>query len=327
MLGPLSLSILLSSIHLSQAVNVYLNPQSSLLRPFLSPADATSELSRHLGLESFEPFRDVSREEYVEEPFVGRGQSNALLLTMDEEDVEGVCSHWHSSITHPTHPLYIAVLPPTVRPSFKLASPSSTPISSLSSVVSTYLHRARHTYASIYTEGLSWQLEDVDSLSSFFESAESPAFAAVEVEKLSDLRQTHGPTSEQYAQAADKIRAFLKRAYDESEGLHIALLTFSRSYHSHARREPAPQDSQSPLPPNHPPPQEPIGSISTCFISADTCTNGTNSCSGRGQCVEATKSGRTCFICTCGITRTGEGSQVKTDRWAGQSCERKDVSG
>lgn len=71
---------------------MYLNPHSSSINPSLSPAVASSELSRHLGLEFFEPFPDVSREEYVEEPFVGRGQNNALLLTMDEEDAEGMWS-------------------------------------------------------------------------------------------------------------------------------------------------------------------------------------------------------------------------------------------
>ena len=101
----LSFSLILS---LSQALNVYLSPQSSSLPPSLSPTDAASELSRHLGLEYFEPFPDVSLEQYyVEEPFVGQGHSNALLLTMDEEDVEGGCSvtiHQtrliHSSVLH-----------------------------------------------------------------------------------------------------------------------------------------------------------------------------------------------------------------------------------
>jgi len=90
MLAPLTLSLLLSSIQLSQAINVYLNPQRTFLRSTLSPEDATSELSRHLGLESFVPFRDASPEEYAKE-FVARGQNNALLLTMSEEDAEGVC--------------------------------------------------------------------------------------------------------------------------------------------------------------------------------------------------------------------------------------------
>lgn len=89
MLGLLSVYLLLSSIQPSQALNVYLYPQSSSLRPSLSPADATSELSRHLCLEYFEPLPDTSLEQYVDESFVGRGQSNALLLTMEAEDAEG----------------------------------------------------------------------------------------------------------------------------------------------------------------------------------------------------------------------------------------------
>jgi hypothetical protein len=216
-----------------------------------------------------------------------------------------------------------AVLPPSIRPSFSMPSP---PISSLSSVISTCLDRARDAFASIYTEGLSWQLTDLNALSHFFETAEAPSFAALELKQLQDLRQIYGRTSSEYVHAADQVRAFIKRAYDENEGLNIALLTFSPPLSVHERRSPDPQESQSPLP-NHPPPQEPIGSISTCFTSVDACKDATKSCSGRGQCVEATKSGRTCFICTCGVTKTGKGSKVKTDIWVGQSCERKDISG
>jgi hypothetical protein len=91
MLGTtLTLALFLSC---TQAIDVYLNPQSPFLRSALSPADASAELSRHLGLEFFESFRDDnSREVYAEEAFVGRGQSNALLLTIDEEDAQGVYS-------------------------------------------------------------------------------------------------------------------------------------------------------------------------------------------------------------------------------------------
>ncbi|RDB25224.1 hypothetical protein Hypma_007924 [Hypsizygus marmoreus] len=306
MLPALAFGLLLSILQFSQAINVYLNPHSSFLRSSLSPNDASSTLSRHLGLELFEPLRDASNAEYNVESFVGQGPSNALLLTMDEADAK-------------------AVLPASLQPSFKLSAPSESPIDSLASVVSTYLHRAQHSYASIYSEDISWQLHDIDSLTTFFETAEAPSFAAVELKQLSDLRQRYGPTSEEYAGAATKIRHFLERAYQEADTFHTALLTFSSSPPAHAKREP--QTSQSPLPPTSPPPQEPIGSISTCFSSAEACTNGTSSCSGRGQCVEANKAGRTCFICLCGVTKTGEGAKVKTDTWVGQSCERKDVSG
>ncbi|KAG5637519.1 hypothetical protein H0H81_004270 [Sphagnurus paluster] len=216
------------------------------------------------------------------------------------------------------------VLSSSIQPSFKLSTSPETPVESLSSVLSTYLHRAPHSFASIYQDGLSHQLEDLESVTTFFKSAETPAFAALEVAKLADLRRSFGPSSYEYAVAADEIRHFLEQTYENADTLHIALLTFAPSSPTLEKRRP--QASQSPLPPNHPPPQEPIGSISTCFTTLDTCTNSTNSCSGRGQCLEATKSGRTCFVCACGVTKTGEGSKLKTDIWVGQSCERKDIS-
>lgn len=221
------------------------------------------------------------------------------------------------------HTLNAAVLPSATKPSFRLASPNSATVSSLSTVVSTYLHRAQHVYASVYTDEISWNLNAIDSLVTFFESAETPSFAAVELQRLSDLRESYGVMSEEYTEAADKTRAFLQRVYDSN--INLALLTYSSSSNLHAKRQP--QASQSPLPPNGPPPQEPIGSVSTCFATADACTDGTNSCSERGQCISASKSGRTCYICSCDVTKTGEGSKVKTDTWVGQSCERKDVSG
>ncbi|KAF5385928.1 hypothetical protein D9615_002269 [Tricholomella constricta] len=300
---PLSLAVLLSALQFSRAINVYLNPQPTFLRSSMSPQYASGALSRHLGLETFEPFLDASSSQYNEESFVGKGVNNALLLTMDEHDAK-------------------AVLPPSYRPSFQLPS---TPVDSLSSVISTYLHRAPHSFASIYDDGVSRQLKDVNSLSTFFESAEAPSFAALELTKFSNLREMYGSTSDEYAKSADEIRHFLEHAYENHRGLHIALLTFSTSAFSLGKREP--QVSQFPVPVNHSPPQQPIGSVSTCFTTLETCTNTTNSCSGRGQCFEANKSGRTCFVCVCGATKMGEGSKVKTDTWAGQSCERKDVSG
>jgi len=43
--------------------------------------------------------------------------------------------------------------------------------------------------------------------------------------------------------------------------------------------------------------------------------------------VQATKAGRSCFVCTCSVTKTGQGNRVKTEKWVGESCERLDVSG
>lgn len=186
------------------------------------------------------------------------------------------------------------------------------------------MHRARHIYSSLYSD--EWrQLEDTHALSSFFDSKEDSAFAAVQLSKLQELREIHGSSSEEYTHLVHDVRAFLERVVDAAE-LKLAILTYeSTSTSSFERRQVLPLQSQSPFP--SPPAQEPIGSVSTCFTTLDICKNSTTSCSGRGQCVEASKAGRTCFVCTCGITKTGQGSKVKTERWAGQSCERKDVSG
>ncbi|TFK70623.1 hypothetical protein BDN72DRAFT_870234 [Pluteus cervinus] len=300
MLAARAVAFVLSAVRLSQAVNVYLTPQQTFFEGELAPDQATSALSRHLGLERFEPLVDISNANY-EEPFVGKGVDNILLLTLDEEDVD-------------------AVLPDSIRPSFILATPE--PVFSLSSVISTYLHRARNSYDFVYD---AWSLRNQHSLKEFYENAATPAFAAVELSHLKQLRERFGRASEQYKQAAASIREVLQEASDDLGNWRIAALTFdSQAAHTMFKRSPAPE--QSPFSPR-PPPQEPMGALSTCFTSLDSCSDATNSCSGRGQCVGATKAGRTCFICACNATKTGEGAQTKTDYWVGESCERKDISG
>lgn len=88
MRGILSAGLFFSGLQLSRAVEVYLNPHQTFLRSTLEPEDASSALSRHLGVEIFEPFRDAT----LEEPFVGEGSYSALLLTMDELDAKGMSS-------------------------------------------------------------------------------------------------------------------------------------------------------------------------------------------------------------------------------------------
>ncbi|KAJ7623534.1 hypothetical protein FB45DRAFT_925936 [Roridomyces roridus] len=304
-------AVVLCGLHAVQAVNVYLFPQStkSFLRPNLAPEDASAALSHHLGLELFDTLRDGSALNYAEQPFVGQGPNNALLLTLEEADAK-------------------AVIPSSLPRSFRLPASPSSSITSLYSVVSTYLHRAQHAYTSIYASDPSlqtnkaWFLEELASISSFFDKAESGAFAAAELSGLANMRKTYGVDSEEYQTVLDNTRKLLERAM--SHNIHIALLSFSPPP-VRVKRADDPQVSQAPFP--RPPPQSPIGSISTCHTSLDTCTNSTSSCSGRGECVSATKSGRTCFVCSCGTTTTGQGKQKSTEIWVGESCERKDISG
>jgi len=40
--------------------------------------------------------------------------------------------------------------------------------------------------------------------------------------------------------------------------------------------------------------------------------------------LQASKAGKTCFVCACNQTTTPNG---KTQTWVGDACERKDISG
>jgi hypothetical protein len=216
--------------------------------------------------------------------------------------------------------LIIVILPETLQLGFALETPHSGPIFSLSSVISTYLHRASHVFTSLFPSSLVESLSDVRALVSFFDSAEGSAFAAVDLSRLHELDEA---SPEERSQIIRELRTFLNHI--AQEGYNLAVLTYPPSRSSTFVKRQA-VESQAPLP-STAPPQQPIGAISTCFTSLESCKDSTNTCSGRGQCVQASKAGRTCFVCNCGITQTGEGKDIKTEYWAGEKCERKDISG
>lgn len=206
-----------------------------------------------------------------------------------------------------------------------MPTPPSTPIYSLSSVLTTYIHRARQQwFPSVYAALDFGNSEDISDLKVFLNDAEEPSFAAIELSKVREARQKFGFDSYEYSEVADEIRNLLQDAA-ESNNFNVVVLTFAAPSSPSIVKRAAPQESQVPFP--APPPQLPIGGVSTCFTSLDACNNGTSSCSGRGECAKATKAGKTCFVCSCGATKVGEGNKVKTTYWAGDSCERKDVSG
>lgn len=216
----------------------------------------------------------------------------------------------------------LAVVPDEIELSYVINSPE--PLGSLSSVLRTLLARAPHAYTSIYEgSGSLWHMSDLNDLSSFVES-EVSGFAAAELRGLSKIRLEHGAMSDEYLDAVRLVRSFLRSAINRTDRLRLAILTFDAN--DRQKRNVVPRQEQSPLPSNRPLPQQPISAISTCFTTQDACEQTTNTCSGRGECVEATKSGRTCYVCSCRKTRTGEGAQTKTDIWVGESCERKDIS-
>jgi len=159
-------------------------------------------------------------------------------------------------------------------------------------------------------------MSEISTLLDFVESdSTSGRFGAFELKGLGEIQRAFGSGSEQYRVAADSLQAVIQSVAAKGS-INLAVLTHAPD--SHTKREP----QQSPIP--SPTPNQPISSISTCHDSQETCGNTTSSCSGHGQCVEVSKAGRTCFICACATTKDAGG---RAENWAGEACERKDISG
>ena len=207
--------------------------------------------------------------------------------------------------------------------------------------MSSYLQRASHVYSNIYSATSSQFTEPVPRLLDVFSASPSSSteeflsetsqlvtlieedsddtFGAFELKGASAILSEYGRQSEQYKLAVETSRALFESAMVHSK-LSLVVLTYPSSTHSHAKRQ---QPPQSPLPAPSPSPQLPIGGVSTCHASVDACTNATDSCSGHGSCAQASKAGKTCFVCSCEITQDTSG---RRQYWAGDACQKRDIS-
>ena len=159
-------------------------------------------------------------------------------------------------------------------------------------------------------------MSEISTLLDFVESdSTSGRFGAFELKGLGEIQRAFGSGSEQYRVAADSLRAIIESALAK-RSINLAVLTHAPD--SWVKRDP----QQSPIP--SPFSNQPISSFSTCHDSQEACEDATSGCSGRGQCVKASKAASTCFVCACATTKDAKG---RTQKWAGAACERKDVSG
>ncbi|KAI0081948.1 hypothetical protein K474DRAFT_1703422 [Panus rudis PR-1116 ss-1] len=324
-------------------VYVYPTPERISTSDSELPADeAKLLLAQHLGLEQFHSIDHTKLLENADVysnsmgAFVGKGLENALVLGVGEQEAKDVLpselsSPLHASVSpssllheyaHQAESLYTEVV---VSPSLSGSTPSQKPRRHLDAFT---LFDTPES-AAFYND-LASLVEYLDKLDNGFVDEEK--FGAVDVSRsLHKLSQRVGTDSEQYLMAVAALRASLIKAL-EQPNLNLVVFTVPPSEMNVHKRSKRQQPPQSPLPPpfpNHP--AEPIGAISTCYTSLDSCTNSTSGCSGHGSCVSATKAGKTCFVCACEVTtiETGKGkgtSGKKTIRWAGDKCERKDVS-
>lgn len=73
------------------------------------------------------------------------------------------------------------------------------------------------------------------------------------------------------------------------------------------------------------------GILPACFSSQSACEATTRNCTGHGHCRLAYKDrdsdNKTCYACACtpDIRKDKDGKNVKTTRWGGPACQKKDV--
>jgi hypothetical protein len=327
------------------AVDVYLHPASAsgFASGFASsPEQASAAVSQHLGLEFAQALDDGSRV-FVDEVggfknFVAQGQEDGLFLTLNKEYAEGASPCSSGTTCMLIRGPLSDVIPSSFAPSFQISTP---PVESLSSAVSTYLHRAAQAFTTIYSSASAADLpmprmldvlstsavgdallRELSALVAFLEDPEpsSGRFAALELTGLQPLADSYGRKSEQYIVAASLVKAMLESALAR-DNTRIALLTFSSAGADKREEDSRQPPAQSPIPK---PTSVPIGGAAyTCFTSAQACSNATSSCTGRGSCVPRTRAGQECFVCGCATTKTPKGA---IEYWAGEACQRKDVS-
>ncbi len=165
---------------------------------------------------------------------------------------------------------------------------------------------------------------EASSLTDFVEygSAESEKFGAFQISSLLKVAEQYGRDSEEYRLAKTTLALIVESLEHTTTKLAVIVSTEPSTPQLNKRQPP-----QSPLPPPLPSPHEPISAISTCYSSEELCEAETDSCSGHGSCAAATKVGRTCYVCACTSTQSDDGQgRIKTTKWAGNACERKDIS-
>jgi hypothetical protein len=306
---------LFTFLKFTTALHVYTNAPHEAIPTVGSVKDANKFLLEYLKLERLEPWQGSP----VNQPFVGMNH-RTLLVAAEEDDISSMITD-NTLILTLTDNFDTALLPSSLAPHFMVSNPVTTATSSIASMLSSFRQHSQFSYSTIFNSS------SAVFHNSFLQS-EYSLFAAVHLQELSECRRLHGQESTEYKAITEPIRHFLHIAVMDPGSFRLAVVAYSDQDVTSdiVRRQLGAIQTQLPLP-SRPLPQQPIEAISTCFTSQDACNNSTASCTGHGQCVEASKSGRTCFVCACAPTRSGEGNKAKTEIWVGEMCERKDVSG
>ncbi|KDN38729.1 hypothetical protein RSAG8_09279, partial [Rhizoctonia solani AG-8 WAC10335] len=316
---------------------------ASIITPSLTLPQTNKVLANHLGLDTYE-----SLEDYGESKQWKKMLKSGMDSLFDEPPKNTMMF-----VLYTDRPQDLASMPTfdyfPEQPSFYINSTLSR--RDISALLTNYDAHARQDFATA-PSGLDWQsdsefaskFEDDDIIETFkvpgksaalfldeimsiqyfrhgswARSTEVPKFATFEITALDLLAEEYGRDSEQYRKAVDVIEWLSILGWHEGE-IYSLIVTpktepADHSYHQ-SRNLVAPIERRAPAPGSMP--------IYSCFKSAETCANTTSACSGRGSCIPVSRAGRTCYTCKCEPSRSQDG--MTTTHWAGQQCERKDVS-
>ncbi|CAE6431519.1 unnamed protein product [Rhizoctonia solani] len=321
------------------------NGRGSSESPSLTLPQTNKVLANHLGLDIYE-----SLEDYGETKEWQKMLKNGMDSLLDGDQLP---KNTMMFVLYTDRPQDLASMPTfdyfPEQPSFYINSTLSR--RDVSALLSNYAAHARESFATVPKE-LNWKSDpdfapkfDGDDIIQTFKvpgksaalfldeimaiqyfrhgswsrSTETPNFATFEITALDLLAEEYGRDSEQYRKAVDVIEWLSILGWHEGE-IYSLIVTpktepEGHSYHQ-ARNMVAPIERRAPVSGSVP--------IYSCFKNADTCRNATSACSERGSCVPVSRAGRTCYTCKCEPSRSKDG--MTTTYWAGQRCERKDVS-
>ncbi|KAG8769971.1 hypothetical protein FRC12_004596 [Ceratobasidium sp. 428] len=363
LVAALSLS---STLVCAYQPRVYLLPTRGMLTgkhvvsdntpPSLSLPQANKVLANHLGFDKFESIEDIGESKGWQHLL--HGGLDALLRTGDRPPRSTVMLVLHTD--HPEDVLSLPSRDPLPQnPDFYINGTLST--YDVSALISTYVTHARGNFDTV-SSGVNWFvgssvkfeegfdinaeafkvpgesaklfLDEYTAIEKYKEGPwdentkfplahgdnyEPSDFAAFEISSLDLLAEEYGRSSEQYQLATQIVRNWLDVPNWNGDDI-LSVIIKPRSSpegHTHqARSIAAPIERRAGSPGSLP--------IYSCFKDATTCGNATSACSGRGSCVSVLRAGRTCFTCKCSSTKSDDG--MTTTHWAGQRCERKDVS-
>ncbi|KZS98564.1 hypothetical protein SISNIDRAFT_481287 [Sistotremastrum niveocremeum HHB9708] len=333
LLNPLLIAPTLLSLASAQQLFLHPAPSASSVG---TVAHVDRVLAQHLHIEAF----DVLDQEYDDDlfesgpmEFVGQGLQSALLLEVvaDENSQR-------------------EFIPESLHLSHSFQNLSLDVLAQIRTLFSNFLSRAKLIYSAVFsyfgehTSGDASYSRTLDILSTsnspsvenflreltplvdFLDEQQSgrDSFGAYIIHGLDDIRKELGEQSLEYQTCVAALKAALESAV--SNNVRIALVVSPPSTSSLQKRVEPPAQSPLPsVPSSLPVPQEPFYSTSTCYTSLESCQNSTYSCYGHGACTNMTRtaSTRSCFVCACGATKDDKG---RTQYWAGEACERKDLS-